>query len=613
MTYEEFQQLLAQGRIRKVYDENGGSSYFMYDENGATPMPGFTPPQAPAPLSFDNLGGGLNTPLTSGGTPVYATTNLGADGNWQNAQSNYYLRGDPNMPAGAAPAVAGGYSVDNGATGLASFLEPLVIGGLAGIGGGALGPALAGASGVTSGAGVGAISGGIGGTTASGISSGGDLEAMLQGGAIGAAGGAALGTIFGPPSANTMAEAANPGDFYTSGAGAFSGPGPTTLQELLSQSPQDAFDLMEARGIVDNAMGPGQQARALAKANPEWSAQDVLDAMESRGIVAPGMGPEQAARAAGQVAQYSQPFTGGGLKVSSDLPTGGLDNVIAGSNMASGATGITPGVTASAPGMEGLGAGLSVPGVTGMGTTGAIGTAGLGLGAGALTAEAVGGSAPAALGGTGAATVAGPAAAAATAAGAGIGATKLSDVLSGDVGIGDLAGQLTLSDAGKIAGTGLATVGSVLAQQDIANKQDALAREYMGFGAPSRARYEASFAPGFDITAADPAFKGALDASTDSLLRKGSVGGNPYGNPGVLAEILKYTTGNVALPYLKDYRNQNAATGGFGAFSTAAPGAATNSINATGSMYSDVAGGLADILNPRRNQKQVNLNVSGLV
>ena len=341
-----------------------------------------------------------------------------------------------------------------------------------------------------------------------------------------------------------------------------------------------------------------------------WSPDTITGATEALSPVAQSA-PVSQPTTLQELLQSSEPFTGGGLKVSSELPTGGLENVIAGSNMAGGATGITPGVTASGLGMEGAGAGLTVPGVTGMGTTGVIGTAGLGLGAGALAADAVGGSAPAALGGTGAATVAGPAAAAATAAGAGVGATKLGDILSGDVGVGDLASKLTLSDLGNVAGTGIATVGSVLAQQDIAARNEALAREYMGYGAPSRTRYEASFAPGFDITQ-DPALKSALDASNESMLRKASINGNPAGNPGVLAEILKYATSNVALPYLQNYRNQNASTGGFGAFSTAAPGAANNAINATGSMYGDIAGGLADILNPRRQQKQVNLNVLGL-
>ena len=202
---------------------------------------------------------------------------------------------------------------------------------------------------------------------------------------------------------------------------------------------------------------------------------------------------------------------------------------------------------------------------------------------------------------------------AAAAGAAGVGATKLGDIASGDVGLGDLASNATLGDVGRIAGTGIATVGSVLAQQDIAARNEALAREYMGFGAPSRSRYEASFAPGFDITTADPAVKAAMDTSYQSLLRGLSArDGNPFGNPGGLAEAMKYVTGNIALPATNQYRNQNAATGGFNAFSTAAPGAANNAINATGSMYSDIGTGLSELLNPRQQPRKISLNLAGL-
>ena len=200
-----------------------------------------------------------------------------------------------------------------------------------------------------------------------------------------------------------------------------------------------------------------------------WSPDQITGATPALSPVAESLPVQQPATLQELLQQPQQPFTGGGLKVSSELPTGGLENVIAGSNMATGATGITPGVTASGLGMEGVGAGLTVPGVTGMGTTGAIGAAGLGMGAGALGAEAISGAAAGAggagVGGAGAGTVAGPAATAATAAGAGLGATKLSDVLSGNVGVGDLAKNLTLSDLTKALGTAGLTLGSIAGNQ----------------------------------------------------------------------------------------------------------------------------------------------------
>ena len=134
----------------------------------------------------------------------------------------------------------------------------------------------------------------------------------------------------------------------------------------------------------------------------------------------------------------------------------------------------------------------------------------------------------------------------------------------------------------------------------------------MGFGAPSRQRYEASFAPGFDITQ-DPALKGAMDTSMQSLLRGLSTQGNPFGNPGGMAEALKYVTGNVALPYLQNYRNQAAATGGYGAFSTAAPGAASGAIKAGGDVYADLGRGAAQLFNPPTSLEQALRTIKGLV
>ena len=121
------------------------------------------------------------------------------------------------------------------------------------------------------------------------------------------------------------------------------------------------------------------------------------------------------------------------------------------------------------------------------------------------------------------------------------------------------------------------------ALSDIAGKEDARIREFMAYGAPSRDRYEASFAPGFDI-GSDPALKGAMDTTSDTLLRRlSATGGNPFGNPSGMIEANKSVLNNVALPYLQNYRNQNASTGGYGAFNTtAAGGGNTNALNMAG-------------------------------
>ena len=88
-------------------------------------------------------------------------------------------------------------------------------------------------------------------------------------------------------------------------------------------------------------------------------------------------------------------------------------------------------------------------------------------------------------------------------------------------------------------------------------------------GQPSRDRYEGSYAPGFDITA-DPALKSAMESQSDTLLRRLSAqSGNPFGDPGGLIEANKSVLSGVALPYLQNYRSQNAATGGYGSYAGA--------------------------------------------
>jgi hypothetical protein len=125
-----------------------------------------------------------------------------------------------------------------------------------------------------------------------------------------------------------------------------------------------------------------------------------------------------------------------------------------------------------------------------------------------------------------------------------------------------------------------------------------LAAKAEGYGAPSRARYEGSFAPGFSM-ANEPGYKDALDSTSDSLLRRlSATGGNPFGNPGGLIETNKQINAGLALPALQNYRNQNAATGGFGAFNTAAPGLAANAAGQDNSWLTVLGGGLSNILNP---------------
>jgi hypothetical protein len=172
---------------------------------------------------------------------------------------------------------------------------------------------------------------------------------------------------------------------------------------------------------------------------------------------------------------------------------------------------------------------------------------------------------------------------------------------SAAAGAGAAGAAGALSGAGSVPwgllGAGALTLGSVLGDKQIADSNSNLAHEYMALGAPSRQRYEDSFNPNFDVSKIT-GLQQAMDTSYQGLLRGLSTQGNPYGNPAGLNEAQKYITGNLILPTLQNYRNQNAASGGYGAFSTAAPQAASNAINASGNIYSDIGRGVGNALNP---------------
>jgi hypothetical protein len=171
---------------------------------------------------------------------------------------------------------------------------------------------------------------------------------------------------------------------------------------------------------------------------------------------------------------------------------------------------------------------------------------------------------------------------------AGAGGTALSRILGGNASAADWA---------SVLGTGGATALGMYGANQQANAMQGMYNQFLGLGAPSRDRYEASFDPNFDISKM-PGVQSALDTTNQSMLRQASIGGNPAGNPSVLAEINKYALGSVALPALQQYRNQNAATGGYGAFNSAAPSAGAGAISAGGNVYNAAGYGLGQITNP---------------
>lgn len=140
-------------------------------------------------------------------------------------------------------------------------------------------------------------------------------------------------------------------------------------------------------------------------------------------------------------------------------------------------------------------------------------------------------------------------------------------------------------------------LGAVGANQQ-ANSLNALADKYMALGAPSRARYEASFAPGFSM-ANEPGYKDALDQTTKATLHGLSVTGNPAQSPNAWNQTLTDINSKFAFPALQNFRNMNSNAGGISSLQTAAPAAATGAINAQGNIFNAIGAGVNDIFNPQ--------------
>lgn len=163
--------------------------------------------------------------------------------------------------------------------------------------------------------------------------------------------------------------------------------------------------------------------------------------------------------------------------------------------------------------------------------------------------------------------------------------------------------------AGPAAAAGL---GAAAANQQSGALQ-ALNDKYMAMGAPSRDRYEASYAPGFTM-ASDPGYTDALNQTAKASAHAMSVNGNPAGSPNAWTQTLSDVNSKFAYPAMQQYRNQNAATGGIASFSAAAPSMATGAIGAQGDMYNAIGAGINDIFNPRKSlaQQMLELKQSGM-
>lgn len=308
-------------------------------------------------------------------------------------------------------------------------------------------------------------------------------------------------------------------------------------------------------GAFGGAAGAEQAASAFGLDAPVFGGPTGAEQFSSAfGLDAPVFGGPTGAEEAASAFGLDVPPAGSGVSGPSFSGTFNPNVIPTGSPLAPSST-INFSIPDSAPSVAGTAAGSAV-------TTGAAG-------AGTAGAGTTGG----AMGATGAAP------------------NSLSSYLSQTTGLPAWA----FDAAGKII-PGL--IGAYASGQQ-ADALKALADQQLAVGAPSRARYEASFAPGFDVTQ-DPALKSALEGTSDTLLRRLSAGqGNPFGDPGGLIEANKSVMNNVALPYLNTYRNQNASTGGYGAFSTAAPQTQMAGIGADSNIWNALGSSAANVFNPQ--------------
>lgn len=205
----------------------------------------------------------------------------------------------------------------------------------------------------------------------------------------------------------------------------------------------------------------------------------------------------------------------------------------------------------------------------------------------------------------------------------GAGALTLSQLAQGS---SVATGAMTLSKMLGLTGDGATAVDALgkavpgLIGAYAANQQGSalsdLATKYSEYGAPSRARYEASMAPGFDPNSI-PGYSAAVDNSLDALLRRLSTQGNPFGNPGGLVEARKAVVSGTAMPAIQEYQRANLAGGGLANMNAAVPGLDSGAIGANSNVYGALGDSAASIFTPKTQPTSLSellrqLKMSGL-
>lgn len=170
--------------------------------------------------------------------------------------------------------------------------------------------------------------------------------------------------------------------------------------------------------------------------------------------------------------------------------------------------------------------------------------------------------------------------------------TALSRLLSGSGDNADLLSALGMGATGLLDYLG-------------AQRQNQTIREMYSnawnAGAPSRARYEAAMAPGFDIRSI-PGLSSAMDTATETYLRKLSAqNGNPAGVGGAPSQTQAYVLGNVALPAYQNYVNQQANAGGIGTLSGQSTQAGMNAAMGAAAPFASIGQTIGQMTQPRVN------------
>ncbi len=297
--------------------------------------------------------------------------------------------------------------------------------------------------------------------------------------------------------------------------------------------PQDAYKTVDGVRYVDK--------QKVMSANPQIGASTWGNIIK---YVLPvvGLGAGMALAGAGAAAG-SGGLWGGAIEGASALGAG-----TAGAGTLAGAGAVDWGSGAALESLIGGGAG------TGTAAFGSVAPAasGLGTGAGAQTLAGLG-SLPATTWGAGGL--------------AGLGLTAEQVALATGAGSSFMpsgSGE-TFGISNDILKGVLQAGGGLLAADATGDAQSDVANQYLALGAPSRARFEGSFAPGFDLMKAEPGLQGAMDTAANTSARALSTRfGNPADSPTAQAEMNKYLAGNLYLPQLNTYRSQNLTGGGQG-------------------------------------------------